>query len=158
MIRATLFFMLFFVATARAQDESEFASVFSAVTTSVVATEEAAPQDGQRVETSVDRFHRALIAAAAKQVRDGKMKRGDLIRLRVAMLSPSFRKQAEDLAVIQMAASGSDGVPVGDDGRIDRASIDWDALFAFLEKLLPLILQLIDALSVNDLPQVHAVA
>lgn len=102
-------------------------------------------QDGQRVEASVDRFHRALIQAAVKQVKDGKMKRSDLIRLRVAMLSPAFREQAEDLAIIQMSASGSDAVPIGEDGLVERASIDWDSLFAFLEKLIPLILQLINA-------------
>lgn len=104
------------------------------------------PLVAQQLEAS-ESFHRAVIAAGAKAVRDGQMRRADLIRLRVAMLSPSFRQQAEDLAVIQMSASGSDNVPIGDDGRVDRAKIDWEALAAFLEKLIPLILMLIDALS-----------
>ena len=117
-------------------------------------------QDGQAnvVETSTDRFHRALIQAAVKQVRDGKMKRGELIRLRVAMLSPAFRAQAEDLAVIQMSASGSDAVPMTPDGAVDRASIDWDALLAFLEKLIPLILKLISAFgTIGRVPSFDAV-
>lgn len=92
-------------------------------------------------------FHRAVIQAAAKAVRDGQLRRADLIRLRVAMISPAFRQQAEDLAVVQMSASGSDNVPIGDDGRVDRASINWEGLAAFLERLLPLLLALLDALS-----------
>lgn len=105
-------------------------------------------QDGQVVETSTDRFHRALLKAAAERVKDGKMKRVDLVRLRVAMLSPAFRKHAEDLAVTQMAASGSENVPIGEDGVIDRASIDWDAILAFLKEFIPILMELIKAFSV----------
>lgn len=99
-----------------------------------------------------DSFHKNVIEQATKLVRDGKMTRRDLLKLRVAMLAPGFREKAEDLAVIQMAASGSDAIPVGEDGRIDRASIDWDKVLAFIEKLIPLLLQLIDAFgSINQL-------
>jgi hypothetical protein len=137
-------------------------SVFAACVLSVVAMAAWSPtrsdlssevtvveshDDQIEVKEATTSFHRALIQAATKAVRDGKMRRADLIRLRVAMLSPAFRQQAEDLAVIQMSASGSDNVPIGDDGRVDRAKIDWEALAAFLEKLIPLILMLIDALS-----------
>lgn len=109
-------------------------------------------------ETAVDeagvKFHRALIQAAVKANKDGKLKRAELFRLRVAMLSPAFRQHAEDLAVTQMSASGSEGVPMTPEGAVDRASIDWDALLAFLEKLIPLILQLIEMFGTIDNTQI----
>lgn len=60
------------------------------------------------------------------------------------MLSPSMRARAEDLVVMDLAASGIEGVYTLDaSGKIDRASIDWDQLLSFLEKLIPIILDLI---------------
>lgn len=91
-------------------------------------------------------FRKALLNAGSKAVKDGKMKRIDLIRLRVATLSPAFLEHAQDLAIVQMAFSGDD-VPTNDDGVIDAGSIDWEGLALFLEKLIPLILRLIDALA-----------
>ena len=90
-------------------------------------------------------FHRSVIQSAIKASKAGEIRRTDVVRLRVAMMSPAFRQHAEDLAVMQMSASGSDNTPIGADGKVDRASIDWEKLLAFLEKLLPIILQLIDA-------------
>lgn len=91
-------------------------------------------------------FRKALLEAGAKAVKDGKLKRIDLIRLRVATLSPAFLEHAQDLAIVQMAFSGDD-VPTNDDGVIDAGSIDWEGLALFLEKLIPLLLRLIDALA-----------
>ena len=61
-----------------------------------------------------------------------------------ATLSPAFLEQAETLAKIQMAASGEE-VPIGEDGKIEIR--DWEEFGAFLEKLITLILKLIDALA-----------
>lgn len=101
------------------------------------------------VREAEGKFHRAVIQNAVKMTREGKLKRTELVRLRVAMLSPAFRQQVEDLAVVQMTASGLDEefAPLSETGAVDRAAIDWDALFAFIEKLIPLILKLIDAFS-----------
>jgi hypothetical protein len=113
--------------------------------------EVASPQDGKiEVKEAADSFHRSVIQAAVKAQRAGSLKRLDVVRLRVAMLSPAFRQHAEDLAVVQMSASGSDNTPIGEDGQVDRASIDWEAFFAFIERLLPLLLQLLDAFSSID--------
>jgi hypothetical protein len=101
-------------------------------------------------QVSNNKFRRALLKAADSAAKKGELRRVDVIRLRVATLSPAFVAQAEQLAVIQMAFSGED-VPLGSDGKIDVASIDWDALLAFIEKLIPLILQLINLFASMDL-------
>ncbi len=89
-----------------------------------------------------DNFHRQVIRAAIKAKRSGEISQKQLRRIRVAMISPAFREQAKELAEIQMFASGeSDKIP-----RIGE-NIDWDALLAFIEKLIPLILKLIDAIT-----------
>lgn len=103
------------------------------------------------METAVDeagvKFHRALIQAAVKANKDGKLKRAELIKIRVAMLSPGFRRHAEDLAITQIASSDSENVPMTPDGAVDRAAIDWDGLLEFLTKFLPILLELLKALS-----------
>ena len=99
------------------------------------------PIEKSRSEISVE-----LIKAATTAQRKGEITRLQLVRLRVAMLSPSFRQKVEDLAVIQMSASGEDGpFSVDENGEIVRETIDWAGLAAFLEKLVPLVLMLIKA-------------
>ena len=89
-------------------------------------------------------FHAAVIEASRKLVQSGELSRRDSLKLRVAMLSPAFRKHAEDLAVVQMFYSGDDGVPMTETGHVDRAAIDWESLISFIERLIPLIMQLLD--------------
>lgn len=91
-------------------------------------------------------FHGGMIKAIRSAREKGELTRAKALRLRVALLSPAFRKHAEDLAVIQMAFSGSD-VPVDAQGNIDRAQIDWDAIIEFLERLIPILIQLIEIFS-----------
>jgi hypothetical protein len=99
------------------------------------------PVEKSRSEISVE-----LIKAATTLQKKGEITRLQLVRLRVAMLSPAFRAKVEDLAVIQMAASGEDGpFSVDENGEIVRETIDWAGLAAFLEKLVPLVLALIKA-------------
>jgi hypothetical protein len=88
-------------------------------------------------------FHRNVVKAAMALHKKGEMKRGQLLRLRICMLSPAFRKSAEELAITQMVFSGAEGVPMSADGVVDRSQIDWDKLLEFLEKLIPIILQII---------------
>lgn len=100
-------------------------------------------QDEEIVEVAVgDSFHRNVIKAAVKARKSGKISRAQLLRLRVAMLSPAFRKQAKELATIQMKSSAdADKIPmIGE-------NIDWDKLFEFIEKLIPLIIQLIEIIA-----------
>ena len=98
------------------------------------------------IEKSRSEISSELIKAATTLQKKGEITRLQLVRLRVAMLSPSFRQKVEDLAVIQMAASGEDGpFSVDENGEIVRETIDWAGLAAFLEKLVPLVLMLIKA-------------
>lgn len=88
-------------------------------------------------------FHRNVIKAAMELHKKGEIKRGQLLRLRICMLSPAFRNSAEELAITQMVFSGAENVPMNEDGVVERSQIDWDALLEFLEKLVPIILQII---------------
>jgi len=88
-------------------------------------------------------FHRNVIKAAMKLHKDGKLKRSKVLRLRICMLSPAFRNAAEELAITQMVFSGAESVPMDENGIVERANIDWDKLLEFLEKLIPIILQII---------------
>lgn len=93
-------------------------------------------------------FRRSLVKAARKAANSGTIKRKDAVRVRIACFSPAFLDAAEDLCVIQMAFSGDEAVedlPRNVDGEIDRASIDWDGFASFLERIMPLVLQLIAA-------------
>jgi hypothetical protein len=110
-----------------------------------------------RIETATDKFNRNVIKSAVKAAKDGTITRRDVMRLRVAMLSPAFREQAQELAIVQMSASGSDAlgsdaVPTDEDGRVIESAIDWDKLLSFIEKLIPILLQLLDAFGENYQP------
>lgn len=120
------------------------------------------------VREASDNFHREVIRAAVKARKAGTIKRRDVLRLRVAMMSPGFRKHAEDLAVIQLSTSGEGKIltgpnrrivdlPIGTDGRVDRGKIDWEAIAGFLERLIPLILKLIDAFASVELERSYVV-
>lgn len=109
-------------------------------------TEQAAP----KIEVARQTFRRTLVAAAQKAAQKGEISRRDALKIRVASFSPAFLERVEDLCVVQMAMSGEDedAIPRDADGAIDRASINWEGLAAFLERILPLILQLIAAFGV----------
>lgn len=95
-------------------------------------------------ELSENKFRQQLIQAAVSAQKKGDISRLDLIRIRVASFSPALVKKAEDLAIVQMAASGEDGpFSVDENGEIVRETVDWNNLVTFLERLLPLILMLI---------------
>ena len=99
-------------------------------------------------EVSSNKFRSALLKAAQEAAKSGELRRIDVIRLRVATLSPAFVEQAQELAVIQMAFSGEE-VPTDADGKIEVSRIDWESLISFLERLIPLILKLIDLFAFN---------
>lgn len=112
------------------------------------ATDSQAVQESIEVREAVadDNFHRGIVKAAHSLFQKGTISRGEYIRFRVAMLSPAFRKHARHVAVTQMAFSG-DKVPETGAGDIDETAIDWNALAEFLEKMVPILLMLLEIFS-----------
>ena len=109
------------------------------------------PPPKQDVAEQVSRnpFRQALLKAADSAAKKGEIRRLDVVRLRVATLSPAFLERAQELAVIQMSFSGDDlgEIPVDADGKIEVSRIQWENFLAFIEALLPLILKIIDLFS-----------
>jgi hypothetical protein len=133
-----------------------FCAAFLAAVTSVQpSTVEAQSPPSVVEEVSSNKFRAALLKAAQEAAKKGELKRIDLVRLRVATLSPAFLERAELLAKIQMSASGED-IPVGEDGKIEIR--DWQEFALFLEKLLELIIRLIDAFATIERGGVHVYA
>ena len=89
-------------------------------------------------------FHKSVVFAIGKQRQAGKLTMRQAVRLRTAMMSPAFRERAKELAVIQMAFSGGE-VPMNEAGFVDQTAIDWEGLATFLERLVPILLQLLAA-------------
>ena len=93
----------------------------------------------------MDGFRIAIGKAVRKAVQDGKLTHREGIRLRAAMFAPNFRDLAQTVVVTQMAFSGEsqEYVPRDADGMIEVGRIDWEGLAAFLERILPLLLELL---------------
>lgn len=109
----------------------------------------AAQHELELQEVAQEKFKPSLIKAIQSARKNGSITFREALSLRVACLSPAFVKEAQRVAIVQMAySSQGDAVPYNDDGTVAVANIDWDKLLAFLEKLLPIILQLIMALGV----------
>ena len=120
-----------------------------AASTSAQDTNMSGPVTIQETSTAIkneDGFRRALIRAMRQRVKNGDMTRRDAVKLRVALVSPAFREHCETLAITQMVFSGveSDALPFDQNGKLNRADINWEGLAAFLERLLPLLLELLN--------------
>jgi len=104
-------------------------------------------QEETREETATPGFRLNMLKAARKAYRDGKIDRRTFRRVRVGMLVPGVAKAAEDAAIMQLNSQNDPAVdnilPIGEDGKIDRSGINWENLLAFLERLIPIILQII---------------
>jgi hypothetical protein len=124
----------------------------------VAMAQDAPPEKPSAVQqVNENKFRRVLLKAAQAAAAKKEISRADVVRLRVASLSPAFLAQAERLAVVQMAFSGEE-VPTDEEGKIEVGKIDWDALLAFIEKLIPLILQLIELFALNQRMSFDALA
>lgn len=88
-------------------------------------------------------FRRGIINAIRSARKSGKITPKEAVRIRVAMMSPAFCREAQTMAMAQMSFSGAEGLPVDENGNIDEAAIDWEGFAAFLERILPLILDLL---------------
>jgi hypothetical protein len=95
-------------------------------------------------------FKGQLIAAISKARQAGDITFREALALRVACFSPSFVESAEKLAITQMAFSeqGAEYLPMSADGTIDQTAIDWENFATFIERLVPIILTLLEAFGV----------
>ena len=109
------------------------------------------PKQDVAEQVSRNPFRQALLKAANAAAKKGELRRLDVVKLRVATLSPAFLERAQELAVIQMASSGEDlgDLPVDSDGKIEVSRIDWQKFLTFLEALLPIILKIIDMFAMS---------
>ena len=92
-----------------------------------------------------DGFHRQMV----KSIRTARQKKiitvKQSVRVRTALLSPAFRKEAQALVVTQMSFSGVHDtlVEYDENGNIVETAIDWSGFADFLERILPLIVDLL---------------
>ena len=123
-----------------------------------VQAQDTPPKQDVAEQVSRNPFRQALLKAADAAAKKGELRRLDVVRLRVATLSPAFLERAQELAVMQMASSGEDlgDLPTDADGKIEVSRIDWEGLISFLERLVPLILKLIDLFAFNAGGAFHA--
>lgn len=98
-------------------------------------------------QTARDSFRASLRTAISEARKAGKINMRESVRLRAAMLSPSFVDRAYDLAVIQIAFSGeeSEAVSFDENGVVQVNGIDWEGLAKFLEAFVPLLISLLKA-------------
>lgn len=96
------------------------------------------------------KFRRAMAKALNASRKSDRISRTDAIKVRVAMFSPAFRDHVKKMCVVQMAFSeNSEVLPRTDSGEIDVASIDWEGFASFLERIVPLIMELLTAFGVS---------
>ena len=100
------------------------------------------------VQTQPVTFEVAITRAIERQVASGDLTRESAIRLRVAMRSSSFRHHAENLAMVQIAFSGSANAPFDENGKLDRSRVKWGELSMYADRLLPMYVQLLDMFGV----------
>ena len=122
---------------------------------------EISPVKPSASKTAGNSFRAAMRKATTKARQNGTITVKQALRIKVAMFSPAFRTVAEDLAVIQMAFYDGDDAPElkrTDSGSVDRTAINWEGFLAFLERLIPLLLQLLDGNASIDLNLTRGVA
>lgn len=100
-------------------------------------------------------FRKAIRTASVSAYKRGDLGLTDLLRIGWVSRMPGFKKQWEEFEegiaatireVPEIFPSSGDASPIGPSGEID-----WDALAAFLERILPVILEFIKGL-LNILP------
>lgn len=91
-------------------------------------------------------FRRSLIRAAEEAFKANEIKRLDLMRIRVASLSPKVLDRLELAIKEQAIAEGKHEVAIGPDGQV-VANFDWSKLIPFIRELVPLVLQIIDLIT-----------
>ena len=103
-----------------------------------VVAESTMPAMGEPTSKSLKEFRAALLKSGEQAVKSGELSRLDLMRLRLATMSPKMLATAHQFAAEQCL---SDGLCAS------YGAINWDQLLAFIKELIPLILELIKLFS-----------
>ncbi len=93
---------------------------------------------GEPSAKSLKEFRAAVIKAGEQAVKSGELSRLDLMRLRLATMSPKVLEKMHQAASEQIL---SDGLAAS------YSAIDWSQLLAFIKEILPIILELIKLFS-----------
>jgi len=94
-----------------------------------------------------DDFHRAAVRSIRMARKNGTLTARQAVTIRTRLLAPAFRAEIKNLALAQMVFSGDDSraLPFDDDGKIIETAIDWGGFADFLERIWPLVLQLLQS-------------
>lgn len=98
------------------------------------------------VDTTRAAFRKALLAAGEKAFAEKQITRLDLLRLRVATLSPKMLERMQLVVAEQVVAEGKALVEVDANG-IAKVAWDWSKLIGFLQELMPIVLDLIELIN-----------
>ena len=103
-----------------------------------VVVESTSPPMGEPSSKSLKEFRAAVIKSGEQAVRSGELSRMDLMRLRLATMSPKVLEKMHQAAAEQVLSDGM---------AASYGAIDWNQLLAFIKELLPIILELIKLFS-----------
>ncbi len=105
-----------------------------------------------------DSFRRQVIKAARTAARDGKIKRTDVPKIRVALLSRGFRETAKRLFVIETVFSTSDhDLPRKASGAVDYDRMNWVEYLPQLIEFIKVLLDLLVEYGILDVAQAEAI-
>jgi len=117
---------------------------FTATTLTAAPVAAAAAEPVAATPAASKSFKATFLKAAEKAYRDGEINRWQLARLRMAaQFRPQVLAEAQ-AAVVDDAVEAGAMKPMG---PAELAGFDWTQLLAFIQKLLPLILQIISIFS-----------
>jgi hypothetical protein len=100
----------------------------------------------EKEELSIRGFHKQLLAAARLERDKGNITQGQCSMVRALQFRPLKLREAYKLAIAEGVKAGvvpADVEGDNEEARTKAMAIDWQQLFDFLVKILPLILQII---------------
>lgn len=144
-IAAAILFVFLLVPSVEAQEQFTQAAIIQNIQGGRVVN---APLPNAQQSRARSPFNIVMNRAIAKQARAGTITRRQGMRLRIAMLSPAFEREARDLIVTQMYYGVDEAsapfLPLDADGKVEVGRIDWEAIAAFIERMIPVLLQLLE--------------
>jgi hypothetical protein len=115
-----------------------------AIITSIGSVSPRAPEAPLAMESRTRKTSRIAILEAAQKAFDQKqIDQSQLRSIRLASMMPRMLAKMESLIAEKAYVEGY-AIPMGSDGEPSVKAIDWNSLADFIERIIPLILKLID--------------